>query len=241
MIAEKKTLIPLAGVIGLVAALVSLVVYMQNSSAFEITYIGIRGNMQLDPEDLVKHLNIKPHTNIFQIQLDEIQKRLETLQWVKTATVFRNVPNKLRIDITEREPFALVKLDQLHIIDKDGVVLGALASGSPITLPIMTGNMIESMNADGENPQLQQALRAIDRLMQTSPPVVKDVRKVLIQSLENATIISYDPAYPEIRVSLRDDAASAKNIEQFQQIAPTLQVKEAEYIDLRFGELIIVK
>jgi hypothetical protein len=88
---------------------------------------------------------------------------------------------------------------------------------------------------------LRQALRAIDQLMQASPPVVKDVRKVLIQSLENATIISYDPAYPEIRVSLRNDAASAKNIEHFQQIAPTLQVEEAEYIDLRFGELIIVK
>jgi len=241
MIPGKKTLIPVAGVAGIVAALVLLLIYMQNSAAFEVTHVGIRGNVQLNPENIVQHLNIPPHTNIFQIQLDEIQKRLETLQWVKTATVFRNVPNKLRIDIIEREPFALVKLDQLHIIDKDGVVLGALASGSAITLPIITGKIVESMNIDGENPQLRQALHAIERLMRASPPVVKDVRKILIHSLENATIISYDPTYPEVRVSLQDDVSSAKNIERFQQMFPMLQVENAAYIDLRFDKRIIVK
>ena len=240
MIAAKRSLLPAASLIVVVAAFIALFVYIRHSSAFEITHVGIRGNAQLNPEDLVKHLNIQPHTNIFQIQLDEIQERLETLQWVKTATVFRTIPNKLRIDITEREPFALVKLDQLHIVDNEGVILGALASGSAITLPIITGKIIESMSIEGENPQLRPAFQAIEHLMHTSPPVLRDVRKIVIQSLENATAISYDPLYPEVRVSLCNDVASMENIERFQHMLPTLRIENAAYVDLRFDRRIIV-
>ena len=240
MIPGKRTLLPVVGLIGLVATCIALLVYIRNSSAFEVTHVGIRGNVQLNPADLVEHLNIQPHTNIFKIQLDEIQAHLETLQWVRTATAFRTIPNKLRIDITEREPFALVKLDQLHIIDNDGVVLGALASGSAITLPIITGKIIESMRVEGENSELQPAFQAIERVMHASPPVVKDVRKILVHSLENATVISYDSAYPELRMSLRDDVANRENIERFQQMLPTLQIEKALYVDLRFDRRIIV-
>jgi cell division protein FtsQ len=240
MAPEKRTLLPLVGLIVLGAAFAALAVYIRHSPAFSITHVAVRGTAQLNPEDLVESLNIQPHTNIFQIQLDEIQARLESLPWVRTATVFRTIPNKLRIDITERQPFALVKLDHLYIIDREGVILGALASGSAITLPIITGENLAPMRVDGQNAELRPLFLAVERLLRASPPVVKDVRRIVIHSLDNVVVSSYDPAYPEIRVSLRDDAASLDNIARFQQIFPTLEIDRAAYVDLRFDRRIIV-
>jgi cell division septal protein FtsQ len=243
MIAAKHTLVPVAGLLVILVAVASLLIYIQNAPAFEITHIGIRGNVQLSPKWIVEHLSIQPHTNIFQIQLDEIQERLETLQWIKKATVFRSIPNKLRIDIVEREPFALVKLDKLHIIDNDGVVLGALASGSAITLPIITGRFIETtIGTEDEKLRLQEALHAIGRLVQASPPILKDVRKIVIQGVENATFLSYDPEYPEIRLSLCNEADT---LERFRRMSQRLEAENLTYagmayIDLRFDKRVIV-
>ena len=237
MVHMKKTLLPVVSGVGILVVLAGLLIYIQTAPTFDVTHIGVRGNMRLRPEEIAEHLNIPPHTNIFQIQLDEIQKRIETLQWVKTATVFRNVPNKIRVDIVEREPFALVKLDQLHIIDKEGVILGALASGSAITLPIITGKLVEQLMVDGENAQFQQALLAIDQVLQASPPVVNDVRKILVHSLENVTFMSYDASFPEIRLSLADYASG---IQRLQHMYPTLYEQDVAYIDARFDRRIIV-
>lgn len=238
MIPVKKTVIPAVSVVAIFLVSACLLVYMRTSSRFEITHIGIRGNSKLTPEAIVEHLNIQPQTNIFQIRLGEIQQRLESLQWVKTANVYRNFPNKISVELTERIPFALVKLDQLHIVDKEGIVLGALASGSAITLPIITGNVVEQIDIEGENPTLRQALQAIHDLMNTSPPVFQDIRKIQIHSLENATIISHDPDLPEIRISLVE---YNQNVQRLQQIYPTLSLENLAYLDLRFERRIIVK
>lgn len=238
MIPVKKTVIPAVSVVAIFLVSAWLLVYMRTSSRFEVTHIGIRGNSRLTPETIVEHLNIQPQTNIFQIRLDEIQRRLERLKWVKTANVYRNFPNKISVALAERIPFALVKLEQLHIVDKEGVVLGALASGSAITLPIITGNVVEQIDIEGENPTLRQALQAIHELMNASPPVFQQIRKIQIQSLENATFISHDPDLPEIRISLVD---YNQNVQRLQQIYPTLSLENLAYLDLRFERRIIVK
>jgi len=238
MIRVRKTVIPVVSVVVILVICGGLLVYMNTSPRFEITRVGVRGNSRLVPEAIVEYLNIQPHTNIFQIHLDDIQKRLETLQWVKTVKVFRNFPDKISIDLTERIPFALVKLDKLHLVDSDGVMLGALTSGSEITLPIITGNFVEQIDLKGANVKLRQALDAIQALMNDSLPVFKNIRKIQIQSLENATLISSDPSYPEIRVSLVN---YSQNVQRLQRLYPTLHPEELAYIDLRFDKRIIVK
>ncbi len=234
----RKTVIPMVSFVVIVLIFGCLFVYMRTSPRFEVTRVGIQGNSRLEPEAIVEYLDIQPHTNIFQIQLSEIQKRLETLQWVKTVKVFRNFPDKISIDLTERIPFALLKLDKLHLVDKDGVILGALASSSAITLPIITGTFVEHIDVDGENPKLREALSAIHELMNASLPLFKNIRKIQIQSLENVTLISYDPSYPEIRMSF---AEYNQNFQRLQRIYPTLDLKDLAYIDLRFDRRIIVK
>ena len=237
MIQARKTVVPIISVVVIFLISAGLLVYMKTSPRFEITRVGVRGNSRLVPESIVEYLSIPPHTNIFQIRPREIQQQLEKLPWVKTAKVFRNFPDKISIVLTERTPFALLKLDKLHLVDKEGVVLEAFASGNTITLPIITGTFVEHIDVDEENPKLRQALHAIHEVMNTSLPLFENVRKIRIQSLENATFISTDPSYPEIRLSLAD---YSQNVQRLQQLYPTLNLENLAYIDLRFDRRIIV-
>lgn len=237
MIQARKTVVPIISVVVILLISAGLLVYMKTSPRFEITRVGVRGNSRLVPETIVEYLSIPPHTNIFQIRPREIQQQLEKLPWVKTAKVFRNFPDKISIVLAERTPFALLKLDKLHLVDKEGVVLEAFASGNTITLPIITGTFVEHIDVDGENPKLRQALHAIHEIMNTSLPLFENVRKIRIQSLENATFISTDPSYPEIRLSLAD---YSQNVQRLQQLYPTLNLENLAYIDLRFDRRIIV-
>lgn len=232
----KKTVILIVSIAIILLISGGLLIYMETSPRFDIERIGIRGHSRLVPELIVKQLNIQPHTNIFQLQLDTIQQQLESLEWVKTAEIYRNFPNKLSIELTERTPIALVKLDELHLVDQEGVILGSLASGSAIHLPIITGSFVVDINRDAENPKLEQALCAIDAIIHSSIPLLNNIRKIHIQSLENTTFLSHT-AGPEVRMSLTNYQQSLQRLEK---IYLELNLENLALIDLRFDRRIIV-
>lgn len=231
-----KTLVPIVCVSVLFVIFGGVLFYMQTSSMFEIEALGIRGHSRLTPRSIVEHLDIPPHTNIFQVNLDDLQQQLESMIWIKSAEIYRNFPNKLSIHLTERKPFALVKLDELHLIDQEGIILGSLASGSAIRLPIITGSFVEQMRLDNENPQLQHAFYAIEELIRSSNPLFQHIRKIRIECLENVTLFSTNSS-PEVRLSLVNYRQS---LQQLERLYPDLQPETLTTIDLRFDKRVIV-
>ena len=50
---------------------------------------------------------------------------VETLPWVRTASVTRVLPHGLLVHVTERTPVAYAKVDgQVILIDEEGMLLG---------------------------------------------------------------------------------------------------------------------
>ena len=108
---------------------------------------------------------------IFGFDTEAARQRVERLDWVETATVTRLLPDTIRIEVTEREPFALWQRGGLlSVID---------AQGRPITdenvqefahLPFIVGfgapreapALLTTMQA--EQPQLLQRVRAFVRV-----------------------------------------------------------------------------
>ncbi|GAK49672.1 TonB box-like [Candidatus Moduliflexus flocculans] len=208
--------------------------YMQTSPRFEISRIGIRGHVRLTPQAIVEHLNLPRHTNIFHVRLHDIQQKVESLPWIRHADVFRQFPDKLSIIVTEREPFALVKLDELYLIDRDGVILGSLASGSAIRLPIITGSLLTQLNENGVSSQLQEAFHALDDVMQH--PLLQHVRKIRLECSENVAFLVSDTS-PEIRLSLK---TYQQGLQRLEKIYADLPKDTLASIDLRFEKRIVV-
>lgn len=230
----KRAWIPAVGVVAAILMLGGVVWFMQTSPRFEIAKIGVRGQARLTPKAIVKHLNLPAHTNIFRVNLEDVERQLETLSWIQHAEVYRHFPNKLSIVVKEREPFALVKFDELYLIDQEGVILGSLASGSAIHLPIITGAFVTKATGQSRDPELRRAFRMIREVMRH--PLLRQARKIHIECMENVSFFMAD-ASPEIRLSLKNAQESLPRLEKMYH---GLTLDAVAAIDLRFDRRIIV-
>lgn len=62
--------------------------------------------------------------NVFFVPLELRQQQLEQIPWVKSATVMRLLPNRLKIVLTERTPVAFVDINShIALIDSAGVIM----------------------------------------------------------------------------------------------------------------------
>jgi cell division protein FtsQ len=68
--------------------------------------------------------------------------------WIEEASVVRKLPGRVRIDIVERQPVALVALDQLYLVSDEGAVFKRLGVDDPVDLPVITGIASERFYGD---------------------------------------------------------------------------------------------
>jgi len=81
--------------------------------------------------------------NVFRMSLAERRADLERLPWVEHATVMRLLPNRIRVQITERTPVAFVRQGtEIGLVDAGGVLLDMPpeSAGDPkYSFPVLTG------------------------------------------------------------------------------------------------------
>ena len=103
--------------------------------------IGISGNHNVSRAQVMEVMASDIDRNIFFVPLEQRQQQLEQIPWVKSASVMRLLPNRLKIVIAERTPVAFVDIDShIRLIDAAGVVMdmptGRTASYS---FPVIVG------------------------------------------------------------------------------------------------------
>jgi len=133
-----------AAVIGLVvAALLWLgdhtVRYAHTADAFAIREILIEGNHQLGDIDVRRAARLQIGSNVFEVSSKETRNYLLQHPWIEEASVVRKLPGRVRIEIVERKPVALVALDQLYLVSEEGAVFKRLGVDDPVDLPVITG------------------------------------------------------------------------------------------------------
>jgi cell division protein FtsQ len=83
--------------------------------------------------------NRKTGTNLFRMSLDVQRRGVETLPWVRTASVTRILPHGLLVHITERVPVAYANVDgRVSLVDEDGMLLEKPQSGV-FDFPVLYG------------------------------------------------------------------------------------------------------
>lgn len=99
---------------------------------FSISEVRIQTDGRLSDQRVLAFARIPEDANIFTLDLAALQLRLEEVSMIRTARVERHLPNRLFIQIEEREPIAWLSAPQLGIhprglgqhsvlLDRDGV------------------------------------------------------------------------------------------------------------------------
>jgi cell division septal protein FtsQ len=72
------------------------------------------------------------------LDTNRLKADLEALSWVKEADAAKVWPSRLRVVIRERTPMALLKQDELYLVDEEGVRLETVDPASAPDLPLLT-------------------------------------------------------------------------------------------------------
>lgn len=109
------------------------------SPLLQVTRIQVNGYHHLDPQAVIQQAQIPSGVNILSLDLDGVRKRVTQHPWIVAATISREIPDRIRIEIEERKPVALVKGRQFYLADQQGVCFARAAPSEHEGLPIITG------------------------------------------------------------------------------------------------------
>lgn len=94
------------------------------SAGFKVDDVIVTGRLHIERGDILKHLAVHQGDPIFGISVDDAQKSLSEISWVKTVSVTRRLPDKIIINIAERKPAALWQYQKkMSVIDAEGRTL----------------------------------------------------------------------------------------------------------------------
>jgi cell division protein FtsQ len=145
--------------------------------------IEVNGNHIVSREAVLQQFVRDRGRSVLRIPLDSRRSALEEISWIESAMVQRILPNRIRVDLTERTPIAFLRNGtELALIDAHGVILDR-PHGEDLQFPIVTG-LSENM------PREERGKR-----MQTYQEFMKDID--LVRSGSSDRVSEIDLANPK--------------------------------------------
>lgn len=133
-------------VIALPAALVMVAIvfggmevqrFLTTSPKFAVRKVEILTKGAADSEELVRLAGVAPGTNLFSLDLEEIRKRVERDPWVHSASVARELPNKIHITYRSQKPQAILGADSMYYLNEEGKPFHRIRSGDSLSYPLV--------------------------------------------------------------------------------------------------------
>jgi cell division protein FtsQ len=116
--------------------------------------IAVSGNRIVAPEEIQKLFVRDRNRSVLRIPLEARRAQIQEIPWVEEASVQRILPNRLRVEITERTPVAFFRNgNELTLIDAQGVLLER-PEGEDFHFPIVTG-MSEGLGREEREKRMQ--------------------------------------------------------------------------------------
>jgi cell division protein FtsQ len=126
--------------------------------------IDVTGNHIVAREEIQKLFIHDRNRSLLQIPLDTRRSQVQEVSWVEEASIQRILPNRLRVEITERTPIAFFRNGaELTLIDAHGVLLDR-PEGEDFHFPIVTG-LSENMPREERGSRMktyQEFMKAIE-------------------------------------------------------------------------------
>lgn len=169
--------------------------YAQHSWRFRIEssdQIDIAGNHNVARSQLLDVFGGDISRNIFSVPLDERKKQVEQIPWVESATLMRLLPDRIKVQISERKPVAYVEIgSRLSLIDADGVVMEKPSNGEVFPFTVITG-MTDSEPLSTRAPRMKIFTRMMADMDAGGTQYSKDFEEVDISDPDDVKIFVRD-------------------------------------------------
>jgi len=130
---------------------------------FSVTEIIVTPTEHVRAGALLESVDLRAGVSLWRVDPENLAAALEAQPWIRRASVRREFPRRLVVDVTEREPAAILYLDQLYYVDNTGLAFVRVGDRDPLDLPFLTG--IEAAIVADERPFARHAIRQALRLL----------------------------------------------------------------------------
>lgn len=122
----------------LIGVISGIIAFATCSPIFNIQNIEVTNNKQLSPETIISLSELSVGQNIFKFWENDVENKIKSNAYIESVELKRVFPNKLQINIQEREPkFSVPVLGEYAYINTQGYILEI--TQNQLNLPIITG------------------------------------------------------------------------------------------------------
>jgi cell division protein FtsQ len=205
----------------------------------------IRGCHVTTPADIRELAAVRYHTNLFSVNPGRLEAILDKHPWVKTASIHRDWPNRLVIDIVEYVPEVLAVLgkpghQRLYYMDAQGVPFIAVKPGQDLDYPVITG-MEDIRSADKRRQALHEAMQFIRLVKRNNPNLpAQSVSEIHLDATEGMVVYLVEYPFP-IYFGQGDVAKKCRRLEDvlgalYKHRKDGTLISQVEYIKMNYLE-----
>lgn len=204
--------------------------HTQSNERFAVRTIEIDGAKHTPRAALDKATQRYVGLNLFQIDIDRVQRDLAGLGWVRRIDIEKKVPDTLRIKITERKAVALARNgERLMYVDDEGTPFAELSPAvGDDDLPLI---------ADAQGAELMRSVQFLNTLRQRDRELFSRISEVW--PIPPRGFALYDRELRAVVYANAEDVSA-----KYRNLHAVLRAEsnpKIEYADLRFADRVIVK
>ena len=130
------------------------------SMGFTIERVDVMGEGRLREEDVRRALGVYAGDYLFGVDMESAQERVESLSWVDRAVVRRLWPDRIVVQVIERQPYALWQHEgEVKVVDAKGTAITDANAAQFTQLTLFVGESAGERASDirqmmGEFPQI---------------------------------------------------------------------------------------
>jgi len=223
---------------GTALVLAAILCFVFLTGFFDVHEIRVHGSRNLPLESLNDKAKAWVGANVFTISLSEIREMLKNDPSVGSVTFRRRLPHNLDCYLREREPVALLILDNMAEVDADGIIIPAKESSMDIDLPVITGLKGRNMKKDSGKQSLRKALEVLVLLKEFGFSPADQLSEINMDGDEVVLVWMDSGTFVRVGRDRFED-----RIRKFRAVYPTLREQGGlpGLIDLRFARQVIVR
>ena len=215
-----------------------------NSKNLILKNISISNTKIIENEEFYNLVEKFIGDSLDEIRIDSITKIIEDHPYVEAARVSKWYPSKIKIELIERKPIAILNVSPMVLLDKYGFVLPYKASKMNFNLPILN-NFNTNLNfypfgekALSEN--VSDCVKWLNRIKNDYPSLYQDISEMKMTSENDINIILAE--YPtEIFLGRNHIWTKIEILKKFERELLPKRLSDFSYLDMRYDNQVIAK
>ena len=178
------------------------------------------------------------------INVDSVNKIIRNHPYVEAVRVSKWYPSKMKIEIIEREPIAILNVEPMILLDKNSFVLPHKIAKSNFSLPILN-----NFNSDldlypyggkARSESVENCIGWLNQIKIEYPSLYMNISEMKMTSDNHMNIILSD--YPT-RIFLGKDQIwkKIKILKEFETELLPNKLSDFSYLDMRYNNQVIAK